>query len=589
MAILEKYDNFKAGEIFKLAILNSSTFDEAQNSLENNLIPFINKSFMIIAKPTQLVRHLDNVGDYDYSTLQILKSIITPMPKIKISDLESCYKTKKDYGLMKTFLNKFCIVEYWFESSNRRCAYKCVFKPPPLICYDGEVNDFTKLKITNEDAEKGDINDIAVKHFINHIKRFSGKDEGLFSWIVSWLASIIQCSGEIFGTSLVVRGEQGSGKGLLFDMMQSIIGSNYCVHPASADSIFGRFNDAIDGKILMFCDELFFAGDRKIAENMKKIISEKVIDVEGKYKNTRQINNTVKVFCSSNNDWILNSESGNDRRYTVVSMDDSFINLSEDDRTKKINIMKNGIIHIAKYLYNWKIPSGTNIRKAYKTEELMNQVEQSMTGVPLFISDLIGGTVDDSVFNNSIIKPAYLYELYSKHKKFKREEINNATFYKRFSKYSKLKTYIVVEGFDKPTRCYKIPSKEILLNNLRETTKNPYLHKDMENEFKGVNEEQDDEDKVEEDKVEIIDDTDESNVEDEPVKEEEIINFKNKISPVSPPLSDEDDIYDFCLNQQITDDELEINSKNEKCKRGSHKEIVGKVTLELGKVPKLVL
>ena len=65
------------------------------------------------------------------------------------------------------------------------------------------------------------------------------------------------------GTSLVLKGEEGEGKGMVIQVFAKIIGERHFLQPTSQEEVMGEFKEGRDGKLLVFADEMFWGGEKK--------------------------------------------------------------------------------------------------------------------------------------------------------------------------------------------------------------------------------------------------------------------------------------------------------------------------------------
>ena len=109
------------------------------------------------------------------------------------------------------------------------------------------------------------------------------------------------------GASIVLRGDEGAGKGVVVNALAEVLGKQYFYHVHDAEhSIFGRFTPKnFEQCLLLFVDEAVWGGCRAAAGKLKKIVTEDTHDIENKYGARFQIPSYMNVIFASNEDWVI--------------------------------------------------------------------------------------------------------------------------------------------------------------------------------------------------------------------------------------------------------------------------------------------
>ena len=79
-------------------------------------------------------------------------------------------------------------------------------------------------------------------------------NDSLYSWVVGWFAQIAQHPEQKVGTSLVLRGKQGTGKTKVGQVFGSLFGEHYAL-VSDPRYVTGRFNSHLVSCLLLHCDE----------------------------------------------------------------------------------------------------------------------------------------------------------------------------------------------------------------------------------------------------------------------------------------------------------------------------------------------
>ena len=89
-------------------------------------------------------------------------------------------------------------------------------------------------------------------------------DDTLFAYVMAWMAHAVQCPGEPAEVALVLRGDQGVGKGLFVRELGALFGQHF-VHVSHPRHLSGNFNAHLQDAVVVFADEAFLRGMYGIA------------------------------------------------------------------------------------------------------------------------------------------------------------------------------------------------------------------------------------------------------------------------------------------------------------------------------------
>ena len=152
-----------------------------------------------------------------------------------------------------------------------------------------------------------------------HIKDvICGGDPSLNTYVIGWLARMVQKPSERAEVALVLKGLKGVGKGTLGHWLLEITG-RHGVHISNANHLVGKFNAHLRDAIFLFADEAFWAGDKQHESVLKSIITEPTVMVEAKGRDAMMMDNCLHILMASNADWIV-PVTGDERRYCVIDV-----------------------------------------------------------------------------------------------------------------------------------------------------------------------------------------------------------------------------------------------------------------------------
>jgi hypothetical protein len=141
--------------------------------------------------------------------------------------------------------------------------------------------------------------------FLAHLRdNVSRGDEAIFSWVVGWFAAIVQHPERKVGTSLVIRGKEGTGKTKVGAVFGSILGAHY-LSVSDPRYVTGRFNSHLTSCLLLHAEEAFWAGDRAAEGKLKDLITGDDHLIEFKGKEPIRIRNFARLLVTGNPDWVV--------------------------------------------------------------------------------------------------------------------------------------------------------------------------------------------------------------------------------------------------------------------------------------------
>jgi hypothetical protein len=210
---------------------------------------------------------------------------------------------------------------YWLESPERRAYKKVVFAPPPLVAREGEYN------LWKDFAVKPDQNAwlagaaLPMMWHIRHV--ICDNDPDRYEYLMNLLARTVAHPGEPLGISIVMRGEQGGGKGVFVEFIGALFHRHHFSHLTKMDQAIGRFNKAILGKIILFLDEAAAEDAMRNHGTFKSLITDKTIQIELKGIDGDSVDNLAHIFIATNNERSVPTDEG-DRRFFFLKVSDRF-------------------------------------------------------------------------------------------------------------------------------------------------------------------------------------------------------------------------------------------------------------------------
>ena len=205
-------------------------------------------------------------------------------------------------------------------------------------------------------------------------------------YLQDWMARCVQYPGKRAEVAVVLRGEQGTGKGVFASSFSALF-SPHTYHASSANEITGRFSGHLKDVLVIFMDEAFYAGDKSHVGTLKKIVTEQVIAIEEKYLKRVEIPNRLKIIIASNEHWVVPAGM-QERRFFMLN-----VSSAKQQQTKYFNAiiqqLNDGGYEAMLYDLLDRDISEFKHRFCPKTEALAEQQLYSMTVVEAYWSEIL--------------------------------------------------------------------------------------------------------------------------------------------------------------------------------------------------------
>ncbi len=244
-----------------------------------------------------------------------------------------------------------------------------------------------------------------------HLKEvIAGDDESIYKYLLAWMADLVQNpGGKRVGTSIVMRGKQGVGKGAFTSQLGEIFGSHF-LHITNPAHIVNRFNQHLKDALLVFIDEGFWAGDKAAEGVLKGMVTEKYFMCEPKGKDAFPVENHVHLIIASNNSWVVPA-GFEERRFMVLDVSDKYAGCMQYF-TALFNQMDNGGREAMLYDLLRMDYSDVNLRVIPRTKALFDQIMHTASPLKKFWHVcLYNGTLIDNMWRLEV-PTQKLYEAY---------------------------------------------------------------------------------------------------------------------------------------------------------------------------------
>lgn len=267
---------------------------------------------------------------------------------------------------------KVAASKIWVESEMRRQYHGLVFDPS-RSSPEGYYNLWKGWAM--EPAPPA--SPASCQRFLDHVAdNVCAGDERLFAWVMGWFASIIQHPTEKLGTSLVLRGPQGTGKTIVGRVIGSLLGHHYAL-VADSRYIVGRFNSHLANCLLLQLDEATWGGDHAAAGKLKDLITGEYQYIEYKGREPVKVKNFVRLLVTGNNSWLVPAGL-EERRFAVLDVGDAKRQDSTYFQAMEDELEAGGREALLRYLLDYDL-SDIPLRQIPQTDALTEQKVSSMS------------------------------------------------------------------------------------------------------------------------------------------------------------------------------------------------------------------
>lgn len=265
-------------------------------------------------------------------------------------------------------------VKRWLRHPNRRTYDGLVFQPGSTASNPKFYNLWQGFAV---EPKPGD-----CSLYWAHLKdNICAGNEDLYWYVRAWMANVTQTPGNRPGVAIVLRGPQGTGKGVAAKGFGRLFTPHFA-HITNSHQLVGRFNALLKKAIVVFADEAFWAGDKQAEGTLNALITEETHNIEPKGIDPFSVRNYMHLIVASNHEWVVPAAS-EARRWLVLDVSEQ--RMQDHDYFKALDTqMRNGGSAALLYELLQHDGSGVDLWTVPKTEALQDQKVHSMTPVEKF-------------------------------------------------------------------------------------------------------------------------------------------------------------------------------------------------------------
>ena len=292
--------NNKLTDTDNMSVKRNTTLSLLKSGFLNNnelvFLEFESEKFCIFYIDTGKIKRLKNKSS--------LENLINESYRINIS--------------LKIFSAIIPILNITFSPNEKKIFYRGSrthfnkFVENDILSTRHNIKDDERLSVLNWS------NYPTIKNLLNNL---FVKDSYL-NYFINWFSTILNTLEKV-PTSIILKGVEGAGKGVLFKyIIRYIFGNDYTIEIGN-DQLRNNFNSSLENRLFVVANEI--KGDFKdgniMYEKLKSYITEDTLIIELKGIDEIELENHFNMLFFTNNDVPLQI-SPTDRRYSVFTTND---------------------------------------------------------------------------------------------------------------------------------------------------------------------------------------------------------------------------------------------------------------------------
>ena len=248
------------------------------------------------------------------------------------------------------------------------------------------LNTYMSADVRKQKPLKSDFSFPNIDRVLRHIS----VDEVNYAWLMKWLAHIVQNPTIKLPTSLVLKGGQGSGKGIFYKFIIKPLFGEDNINQVSTDTFKRGWGDTFQNKLFVNFDEfvLHKGKDDEHIERLKTITSESSVTLNIKGKNSQKMPNYCHFLFTSNKHNPVPLQK-DDRRYTIFEQRNAIPLEYVDaiDPVFKEELHTREILHLYSFLLQLPV-TYKDVAKALSNETKQDNIESNYNTVDLFLKEI---------------------------------------------------------------------------------------------------------------------------------------------------------------------------------------------------------
>lgn len=327
-------------------------------------------------RPSEKPRTLEEMdARYVYTKLG-RKAIVWDRVKNDFIDLSTLRQDYKPTRVnMPGVERRLSLGDAWLDHHMTKPTYLngVIYAPEKLV--SGKFNLWTGLAVEPLDANEATAMKKCPKtmKFVKDI--VANGNDVVFEYVLNLMAWGVQNLDKKQPVALCMLGDEGAGKGTFAGIFEMIYGNHYA-QISSPTALVGKFSSHLLSKSFLYVDEAYFAGDKKNYGRLKAIITEKMLDIEGKGVDIVFVETYHRILMATNEEHIADMHM-NSRRFSPIKVSDKKLNNAAYFKTIKAELKNGGVEAFLAVLMKRDLRD-FNVFEPLGGTEMTNQVLQSL-------------------------------------------------------------------------------------------------------------------------------------------------------------------------------------------------------------------
>lgn len=299
--------------------------------------------------------------------------------------------------------------EIWSEDPTIKTYDEIIFDCDEKKVKSNQFNLYRGLRVyddkTLEKSKKASLSPI-----FEHIQSLVNYNDEHFTYLLNWLAQLVQQPHILPHTTLVFISKEGVGKDIFSNFISKAINENYTFNTEKLENICGKFNSMLGGKILCTVNETNPIESRERIENIKFLITADNVTIEGKHKDAIKAKNYCRFIFFSNRLMAFPVEEGS-RRPVIFHSSDKYLkeNIGAEENNKyfsKLVSLYNDDAYQCAFLQFLKNRDISKFNpKDFTKSELHKELEDnSISPIVHWLADVIKANIDKEKLRLSTVE-----------------------------------------------------------------------------------------------------------------------------------------------------------------------------------------
>jgi Family of unknown function (DUF5906) len=257
------------------------------------------------------------------------------------------------------------LFQWWKGNPNRPQVRVAVFNPHAEVA----AHEFNMWRGWGVEPVPGFQNMLPL---LRHIWRvICRRNSRKFHYLMRWLAWTVQNPDKPPGVAVVLHSSrEGAGKSTLSEVMLKIFGVHGTIVDTS-EGLLGKHNDNLEYACFVAVEEAVFAGDKRVADQLKSRLTATSTTIEPKFKARRSAPNRLHAMITTNHSWSAPAGDGA-RRWFVLSISEEKVGDSAWFEPIYAGLDRGGYGQFLRLLLGLDL-GPWNPRQLEKTNELFDQ------------------------------------------------------------------------------------------------------------------------------------------------------------------------------------------------------------------------